>query len=197
MNNMGNTIKWPYKNNNLDPKWDTTKYYEFHGDHDHSTYDCIAQRFEVADLLKKGHLQDLLSDKGKNTLNNDQPTEPTPERIVNVITGGFEMSGITYSATRRHAHAAVNPNTSASPTPPSAASNLVLSFIGNEDSILINPLRDALVISLLIANYIIKSILVDNGSSTNVIFLNALREMNIDEFHIHYRSTVLIGFIGE
>ena len=32
------------------------------------TPDCIALCFEVADLLKRGHLQDLLSDKGKNTL---------------------------------------------------------------------------------------------------------------------------------
>ena len=56
------------KNNNPDPKWDINKYYEFHGDHVHLTPNCIALHFEVADLLKKGHLQDLLSNKGKNTL---------------------------------------------------------------------------------------------------------------------------------
>ncbi|KAL5573281.1 hypothetical protein UlMin_022878 [Ulmus minor] len=37
-------------------------------DHGHSTPDWIALSFEVTNLLKKGHLQDLLSDKGKNTL---------------------------------------------------------------------------------------------------------------------------------
>ena len=116
---------------------------------------------------------------------------------MNVITGGLEVSGITYSVARQHAHTVVNPETSLSPTPPSRASNLVLSFIDNEDSTLINPHHNALVISLLIANYRIKRILVDNGFSTNVIFLNALREMNIDESHIHYHSTVLIGFSSE
>ena len=84
-----------------------------------------------------------------------------------------------------------------SPTPQTGASNLVLSFIDNEDSTLINPHHDALVISLLIANCLIKRILIDNGSSTNVIFLSALKEMNIDEAHIHRRSTVLVGFSGE
>ena len=74
---------------------------------------------------------------------------------------------------------------------------MVLSFIDNEDSTLINAHHDTLVISLLIANCQIKRILVDNSSSTNVNFLNALKEMNIDEAHIHHRSIVLVGFSGE
>ena len=79
MKNMGNTVKWPRKTNNPDPK-----YCKFHGDHGHSNLDCIALRFKVANLLKRGHLQDLLSDKGKNTLaqretrRDEQPMEPTP-----------------------------------------------------------------------------------------------------------------------
>ena len=35
MKTMGNTVKWPGKNNNPDPKWDIAKYCEFHGDHGH------------------------------------------------------------------------------------------------------------------------------------------------------------------
>ena len=116
---------------------------------------------------------------------------------MNVITGGSEVSGITYSAARRHARAAVNLETSLSPTLPSGASNLVLSFIDNEDSTLINPHHDVLVISLLIANCLIKRILIDNGSSTNVIFLSASKEMNIDEAHIYRRSIVLVKFNGD
>ena len=63
--NIGNTVKWPRKTNNPDPKRDITKYCEFHGDYGHSTPDCISLRFEVADLLKRGHLQDLLSKKAR------------------------------------------------------------------------------------------------------------------------------------
>ena len=73
----------------------------------------------------------------------------------------------------------MNPETSATPTSPCATSNLVLSFINNEDSTLINPHHETLVISLLIANYRMKRILVKNGSSKNIIFLNALRETSI------------------
>ena len=48
----------------------------------------------------------MLSDKGKNILaqretrRDEQPTEPTPERVVNDITGDSEVSGITYSVAR-------------------------------------------------------------------------------------------------
>ena len=107
------------------------------------------------------------------------------------------MSDITYSATRRHTCAIVNPETNLSPTLPSGAPKLVLSFIDNEDSTLINPHHDALVISLLIANCKIKRILIDNSSSINIIFLNALREMKIDESHVHRHSIVLVDFSGE
>ena len=97
---------------------------------------------------------------------------------MNVIIGGSEVSSITYSIDRRHVRVVVNPETSISPTPPSGASNLVLSFIDNEDSMFINPHHDALVIYLPIANCRIKRILVDNSSFTNVIFFNALKERN-------------------
>ena len=116
---------------------------------------------------------------------------------MNVITCGSQVSGITYSAARRHTRVAVNPETRLSPTLSSGASNLVLTFIDNEDSTLINPHYDALVILLLIANCRIKRILVDNDSSTNFIFFNALKEMNINDAHIHRRSTVFLGFSGE
>ena len=84
-------------------------------DHGHYTLDCIVLHVEVANLLKKGHIQDLLSNKGKNTLaqhearDADLPAEPTPKRTANIITGGSKVSVITYYAAIRHAQVVVNP----------------------------------------------------------------------------------------
>ena len=65
MKGMGNTVKWACKTNNPNPKQDTTKWCEFYADPGYSTPDCITLRLEVTDLLKRGYLQDFISDKGK------------------------------------------------------------------------------------------------------------------------------------
>ncbi|XP_056690256.1 uncharacterized protein [Spinacia oleracea] len=57
--------------------------------------------------------------------------------------------------------------------------------------------HEGFVISLPIGNALIKRILIDNASSANVLFLEALQEMGLEEKNIVRRSTVLVGFSGE
>ncbi|KAL5581265.1 hypothetical protein UlMin_013707 [Ulmus minor] len=202
MKNMGNAVRWPRQPDRSNPKWDNTQWCEYHADHGHTTANYVSLRLEVAELLKRGHLLDLLTNKGKKTIAKrdnhvEEPREPTPERVINVITGGSEISGISYSAARRHARVFVNPETCSSQPPAGDYTDQVISFVDNEATALINPHHDALVISLLVANCKIKRILVDNGSSTNVLFLNALKEMKIDESNIRRCTTVLVGFSRE
>ena len=54
-----------------------------------------------------------------------------------------------------------------------------------------------LVITLFVANHFVRSILIDNGSSVNIIQLEALKMMNIPESEIASQSSTLIGFSGE
>ena len=75
--------------------------------------------------------------------------------------------------------------------------NQIINFVDNEAIALINPHDDTLVINLLISNFKIKRILVDNGLSSNFLFMISLKEMKIDEFNVRHHSTVLVGFSGE
>ncbi|XP_013624649.1 PREDICTED: uncharacterized protein LOC106330779 [Brassica oleracea var. oleracea] len=65
-----------------------------------------------------------------------------------------------------------------------------------EDEILA-PHHDALVISLTVANCLVKRILVDNGSSSNIIFQTAYQDLRLEERVLTRKITPLIGFSGE
>ena len=55
-------------------------------------------------MLNKRHLLDLLSDKGKASFEKNPakpilPTSPTHIKVINVISGGSDVCGLTYSGT--------------------------------------------------------------------------------------------------
>ncbi|KAH6780217.1 hypothetical protein C2S52_011454 [Perilla frutescens var. hirtella] len=198
---LGSTVKWPPKMRSPDHERDRTKYCEFHKDHGHRTDDCIALRREVIDLLKRGHLKDLLTDKGKQTFSKndenmrDPPKPPPIEHVVNCITGGSEVSGVSQASAKQHCRSLKY--TPMIPKPDTEMELITLSFTNSEASELSHPHHDALVISVLISNCMIKRTLIDGGSSTNVIFLSTLKGMQVPEANIIKKWMTLIGFSGE
>ncbi|XP_056843221.1 uncharacterized protein LOC130495747 [Raphanus sativus] len=74
---MGPQVKWPPKMKASEANRNPKRWCKFHSDHGHTTEDCIALKIEVAELLKKGHLREFLSDKAKNFLNKEGPGLPT------------------------------------------------------------------------------------------------------------------------
>ena len=56
---------------------------------------------------------------------------------------------------------------------------------------------DALVVTLKVANYDVRWVLIDSGSVINVIFLNTLRKMYFDLRRIEPAKTKITRFSGE
>ena len=67
-------VTWPKKLPD-NPAKDMTTYCEFQKDHGHNTIDCRALRAEVAKLLKKGHLREFLTEKGRETFGLDNESK--------------------------------------------------------------------------------------------------------------------------
>ena len=107
---MGQQVKWPQKMKAPDSFRNPGFWCDFHRDHGHKTEDCVALKIKVNELLKKGHLREFLSEKAKSHLSKEtmgNPTEAAPvspprqDRVIHVISGCSEISGISHAAAKK------------------------------------------------------------------------------------------------
>ena len=75
--------------------------------------------------------------------------------------------------------------------------DIEITFTEKEALKVIHPHNDALVISLKVANNLVHRVLVDNGSSVDVLFKSALDKMNLEGAKLKPVKTPLYGFAGE
>jgi hypothetical protein len=74
---------------------------------------------------------------------------------------------------------------------------VVLSFLEEDSRRVAMPHDDALVVTLTVANHAIHRILVDNGSSTDILYWPAFQQMGIEREKIKPFGSPLVGFGGE
>ncbi|KAF3563895.1 hypothetical protein DY000_02016533 [Brassica cretica] len=139
-------------------------------DHCHKTEDYIALKIEVNELLRKGHLREFLSEKAMSHLSKEtssKPTEAAPvspprqDRVIHVIFGGSKISGIRHAAAKKSTWNAKHGLEAAMPKRQLLGTDEI-SFTAKEQERVLTPHHDALVISLTVANCLVKKILVDN-----------------------------------
>ena len=58
-------------------------------------------------------------------------------------------------------------------------------------------LYDPVVIFVVIRNYIIKKVLVDEGSSVDILYASTLQKMQMPESNLNPYNGDLVGFFGE
>ncbi|XP_070045351.1 uncharacterized protein [Nicotiana tomentosiformis] len=150
---------------------------EYHGMNGHRTVDCRHLQEEVATLLKNGHLKKNLSDRAKNnygrTKDNAEPSkagDEPPRQMINMIFGGNKINGVTFSASKK---------TKVSITHSKRLREDDITFTEEDADELLLPHNDALVISLNILDFKIKCVLLDPGSSANIIQLRVSEQAKL------------------
>ncbi|XP_070056913.1 uncharacterized protein [Nicotiana tomentosiformis] len=144
------------------------------------TTDCRLLQGEVEHLLKQGYLTDLVSEKGRQSyMKNRQepPKPPSPKRTVNVITGGDEVNGITYTVAKKMSKVMV---TYGKRVRQVLDGDSKIFDAEDADGLMI-PHNDALEISLLVHDTNVKRVLIDPGSSVNIILLRVVNEMQAND----------------
>ena len=192
---------------------DNTKYCEFHRDYGHRTDNCIQLKREIEYLIQRGYLRRFIS-SGNQAQNqaqnqNQAPTQQPPPRQattlhqqplgeIHVISGGFAGGGETSSARKAHLRSI----RSAEMGEIQAVSKLprldnTITFSDSDLEGCQHPHDDPLVVRAIVSNTTVHRVLIDNGSSADIIFASAFDKMGIGREKVEPVSTHLREFSGE
>ncbi|XP_058092147.1 uncharacterized protein LOC131238038 [Magnolia sinica] len=183
---------------------DKRKYCRFYRDRSHNTADCVNLKDEIETLIRKGHLHRYI--KGERTtqkeerereqLNNtmEEPTE------IRTIFGGLSGGGDSNRARKAHSRKS-DPehyvHLTERPSKELRVSPCNLTFTEEDAHGIQHPHNDALVVTMTIANRKVYCILVNTGSSADVIYSEAFERIGILRSHFRPVKTPLHGFAGE
>ncbi|XP_019225255.1 PREDICTED: uncharacterized protein LOC109206847 [Nicotiana attenuata] len=164
---------------------------EYHGINGYRTGDWRHLQEEVATLLKNGHLREFLSDRAKNNYGRNRDTsepskagEEPPRQTINMIFEGNEINGVTFAAAKK---------TKVSITHSKRLWEDYITFTEEDADGLLLLHNDAQVISLNVLDFKIKRVLVDPGSSANIIQWRVLEQTKLTESIIP-TTKLLAGF---
>ena len=192
---------------------DNTRYFEFHRDYGHRTDDCIPLKKEIEYLIRCGYLRRFIAPKNQpqNPAQNQalaQQPPPPPQQTttqhqqplgeIHVISGGFAGGGESSSAQKAHLRSI----SSAEVVEVQAVSKLPrldtsITFSDSDLEGCQHPHDDPLVIRAIVANKMVHRVLIDNGSSADIIFASAFDKMGIRRERMELISTHLRGFSEE
>ncbi|XP_017239615.1 uncharacterized protein LOC108212399 [Daucus carota subsp. sativus] len=167
----------------------SSKYCDYHEDTGHTTERCYQLRNLIENKIQSGELSHF-------TLRED-PNQPNPagtDRIIDVISGGFASRGSSNNAKKLYAREVCRIDSKRPKQNPS----LVISF-SDEDypEGIIRTHQDAMVITTKIGTNTVKKILIDDGSSVDILYHGAFSRMELgDKILDRARNAPLYGFTG-
>ncbi|CAL5420073.1 unnamed protein product [Camellia sinensis] len=124
---------------------------------------------------------------------------PPPVGEIRVISGGLACGGPSHSAQKAELRKIRQGSDKAVTTvdrPPKQSKQWIepITFTDTDCAGVRYPHDDPLVISAILSNYKVRRVLIDNGSSSDIIFLNCFRQLKIGEESLSPLQTPLVGF---
>ncbi|XP_016205411.1 uncharacterized protein LOC107645803 [Arachis ipaensis] len=190
---------------------DKSKHCAFHQKYGHTTDECVIAKDLLERLARQGLLDKYI--EGRKHKENDRDKEERqqtsgnkeankwsnnipPKGIINCISGGFAGGGETTSARKRSYRTmlAIKGTTLYSNN---NVPDLEITF-NKEDMCSAAPHSDdPVVISIQTGELLVRKVLLDPGSSVDVLFYTTFLKIKISEKIIQPSSEELVGFSGE
>ncbi|XP_030969675.1 uncharacterized protein LOC115989951 [Quercus lobata] len=156
------------------------KYCRFHRDHGHDTDKCFDLKQQIENLIRQGKLRSFLGRDHKDEKFKGKAKESSrpPLEEIRVIIGG---SSTGQSSKSKKVYLKVVQSVQLSRRSPRerTTDEQAITFTEDEAERIHHPHDDAIFISLLIADYTTKRVLVDNGSSADILYFPAFQQMRL------------------
>jgi BarA-like signal transduction histidine kinase len=197
-------LKWPGKLLTDPDKRPRDKYCRFHRDHGHNTEDCYDLKRQIEELIKQGNLPRFI-EKGQREgrpqgARQQRPPGEAPPRPplgeIHVITRGMAAGGTSRSSRKAYARQIHNVLVTQKSNKKPRVEDLPITFTEEDACKVFHPHDDALVVTMEIAGYSTRRVLIDNGSSADIVYLTAFQQMKIDKDQLQPIETPLVGFAG-
>ncbi|XP_072067043.1 uncharacterized protein [Arachis hypogaea] len=191
---------------------DKSKYCAFHQKHGHNTDDCVVAKDLLERLARQGHLDKYIGGhiqkRGPSSTTNDL-SEPNrgkekasssqyerPRGIINCISGGYAGGGYSNLARKRSFRAICSVNR---PQQDVAITNPQpeVTFTHADFNSNIQNLDDPVVVTIQLGDLLVKKVLLDPGSSADVLFYSTFQKMKLSDNMLQSTGGDLVGFSGE
>ncbi|KAK2999841.1 hypothetical protein RJ639_023777 [Escallonia herrerae] len=189
-------LERPEKMRSAPSQRDRNLWCHYHNDHGHTTDKCESLKRAIEALIKRGHLRGYV-----NRRNEKRETTPLAGRdevrenagVINTISGGIAAGGSSGQGRKAYVREVLT-----SMGPPAKKQKKepaqTISFSDDDVGDTRIPHDDPLVVTLRVGNFDVKRILIDNGSSAEVLFHEAFQRMNIPSDRLRKIDTPLYGF---
>ena len=191
------SLKWPEKIKGDPNKRNGNKYCCFHRDHGHDMDECFDLKQQIENLIRQGKLRNFLGRDHKDEKLKAKVEELSrpPLGEIRMILGG-DFTGQSSRSRKTYLKVVQNIQLFGRSPKTKTTEEQAITFMDEDAARIHHPHDDAIVITLLIADYTTKRVLVDNGSSADILYYPAFQQMKLERDQLCPMYSSLVGFGG-
>ena len=174
------SLKWPEKMKGDPNKRNRNKYCRFHKDHGHDTDECFDLKQQIENLIRQGKLRNFLGRDHKDEKLKGKVEESLrpPLEEIRVIIGESSV-GQPFKSRKPYLKVVQNVQRSGRSPRTRNTDEQAITFTDENAERVHHPHDDAIVITLLVASYTTRRVLVDNESSADILYYPAFQQMRL------------------